>query len=601
MGMRRLLVTAALLLGGTLGVHVSTFAWAPVSAPSAEPLDDESAVTAVRAAKERAYREALEGFKNAQAASPDDAGLAASRCRFISNFTDEDYGDWIEAAPEDHQACVEQLELHWKQAPEAQFYLYQQQWGDDAIAMGETLLKQVDAWPIPLRTQLYAAQARNYAEAEKNIQAGKLALLAARLGDSESVPMAMGELLRQRDEAGAARLLRETPAAVVGWRANRRLEAALKLKDPNVALTELRRYDNDTSVDLDAAIVARVYLKAKDAAAANKALGDTGSGEDDRQVRFDTALMAGDIAVAAAQVRATDVDNVASNIERFAVLANYSPTALFRLPMLGMVLLAGGILLGLAVLPLVLLVPVHYRGLMRRVRGRVPAPMFPTVGLRHAWWGLALMLALPLLVTGVIEPRSLGVLFTGETLPAADPLFRLTLWSTIVCLLLLLPGVLGMGGAAFRGESTLLRQAGWLLAALVVLYAVAFLQGTWLRWRMEDSQTIQTEMVGLLLQGGKSAYGALLTFALIAVLVPIFEEVVFRGLLLGGMSRHISFGWANLIQALLFALIHNDLPRFFFYFTMGLLAGGLVRKTRSLTPAIALHAINNGAAFLLTL
>jgi uncharacterized protein len=605
MGMRRLFATAALLLGGSWGMHAGAFGLtaAPVPTPvsPAAPVDDETAVAAVRTAKELAYRQALEGFRSAQATAPDDAGLAVSQCRFIDNFTDEDYGEWIESASADHEACLEQLQLRWRQAPEARFYLYQQQWGEDAIAMGETLLELADAWPVPLRTQLYAAQARNYTVAGNTIRAGKLALLAARLGDSESVPVAVGELLRLGDEAGAARLLRETPAATIGWHADRRLQAALTLKNPEVALTELRRYHGNKAVNLDTALVARIYLNAKDVAAASKALGDTGVGDGDSQVRFDTALMGGNIAVAVAQVRVTDVDNLASNLERFAVLATHFPSALLHFPMLGMALLAGGILLGLAALPVLLLAPVHYRGLARRVRGRVLKPMFPTVGLRHAWWGLALMLALPFLVTGLVEPRSLAVLFAGETLPAADPLFRLTLWSTVACLLLLSPSIWGMGRSAFQGESTLLRQAGWLLVALAVLYAVAFLQGAWIQWRMEDSRTMQTEMVDLLVQGGRSAYGPLLAFALMAVLVPIFEEVVFRGLLLAGMARHISFGWANLIQALLFAVVHNDFPRFFFYFTMGLLAGGLVRKTRSLTPAIALHAINNGAFFLIAL
>ena len=264
-----------------------------------------------------------------------------------------------------------------------------------------------------------------------------------------------------------------------------------------------------------------------------------------------------------------------------------------------MALVSGGILLCLSLLPVLLLMPVHYRGLARRVQGRAPAPVFPRTGLRHAWWGLALMLALPFLVAGFVTPGSLALLFTGEQLPEPDALFRLTLWSTIACLVLLVPAVHWLGRGAFRGEGTWLRQAGWLLVGLVAVYAVAFLQGAWLTWSVEDSRTVQTETVGRLLEGGKSMYGPVLTLVLMAILVPVYEEIVFRGLLLGGMARHISFGWANTIQAVLFALIHNDLPRFLFYFAMGVVTGLLVRKTRSIMPAIALHAINNAVFFLL--
>ncbi|MGH8062954.1 MAG: lysostaphin resistance A-like protein, partial [Pseudoxanthomonas sp.] len=473
------------------------------------------------------------------------------------------------------------------------------EWADDAITKGEELIKHSASWPVALRAELLAKQAGNYSQAKDQAQAKKLSLQAARLGDSGSVPKAVEELLRQRDQAGAARLLRDTAAAKTSWAANSRLEAALKIEDPAVALAELHRYDGK-EFGLDGATVARVHLKSKDAASARKALAESGHGEDDTQVRFDTAVLGGDVKAASAQVHATDVENLGNNIQRFAVLLTDSPSAIFQWSMMGMAMLAAVILLTLALMPGALLVPVHYRGLMRRVRGRTPLPLFPSVGLRHAWWGLALLLALPFLVAGVIAPRSLAVLFAGETLPAADALFRLTLWSTVISLLLLSPIVWSLGRTSFRGDGALLRQAGWVLAALLVLYAVAFLQGMVLRWTMKDTATIQTEMIGQLLDGGKLFFGAVATFTLMAVLVPIFEELVFRCLLLGGMARHISFGWANLIQALLFATAHGDPPRFFFYFTMGLLAGGLVRKTRSLTPAIALHAINNGVAFLLT-
>ena len=77
---------------------------------------------------------------------------------------------------------------------------------------------------------------------------------------------------------------------------------------------------------------------------------------------------------------------------------------------------------------------------------------------------------------------------------------------------------------------------------------------------------------------------------------PLFEELTFRGLLLGGFARHLSFGWANGLQAFLFACMHGDPPRFLFYFAMGLLTGALVRRTNSLAPAIALHMLNNAVS-----
>ncbi|HJU40791.1 MAG TPA: CPBP family intramembrane glutamic endopeptidase, partial [Tahibacter sp.] len=74
---------------------------------------------------------------------------------------------------------------------------------------------------------------------------------------------------------------------------------------------------------------------------------------------------------------------------------------------------------------------------------------------------------------------------------------------------------------------------------------------------------------------------------------PLVEELVFRGFLLGGLSRHVGFATANVVQASVFAAFHADPPRLPFYFTLGLLAGWLVRRSGGLAPALALHALNN--------
>ena len=110
-------------------------------------------------------------------------------------------------------------------------------------------------------------------------------------------------------------------------------------------------------------------------------------------------------------------------------------------------------------------------------------------------------------------------------------------------------------------------------------------------------ETLQTRTVDALARGATEAHGVAVGLLLMALLVPIVEELIFRGLFLGGLTRYISFGWANFIQASLFALSHDDLPRVPFYLALGLLAGWLVKHTGALGPAIALHALNNLLAF----
>jgi len=89
------------------------------------------------------------------------------------------------------------------------------------------------------------------------------------------------------------------------------------------------------------------------------------------------------------------------------------------------------------------------------------------------------------------------------------------------------------------------------------------------------------------------SYGFGIAFLLIAVIVPVYEEIIFRGVILGVVEKKLGFVFANIFQALLFALIHYDLKLFIFYFIFGLITGNFVNKTKGLLAGIIFHGINN--------
>jgi len=91
-------------------------------------------------------------------------------------------------------------------------------------------------------------------------------------------------------------------------------------------------------------------------------------------------------------------------------------------------------------------------------------------------------------------------------------------------------------------------------------------------------------------------YGGFGLFLILVVSTPIFEELIFRGVLLNAMAKHISFGWANLIQAGLFAAIHEQATMFVYYLSIGLVMGWMLRRSHSILPGIISHAMINGLA-----
>lgn len=88
-------------------------------------------------------------------------------------------------------------------------------------------------------------------------------------------------------------------------------------------------------------------------------------------------------------------------------------------------------------------------------------------------------------------------------------------------------------------------------------------------------------------------YGWLGAFMKVAVVAPIVEELIFRGLILHGFRRNYNGFVAVFMSALLFALFHLNPWQFPATFVLGLLLGWIVIRTNSIILSILGHSINN--------
>jgi membrane protease YdiL (CAAX protease family) len=86
---------------------------------------------------------------------------------------------------------------------------------------------------------------------------------------------------------------------------------------------------------------------------------------------------------------------------------------------------------------------------------------------------------------------------------------------------------------------------------------------------------------------------------LLCVVAPITEEIVFRGLILQGLTKRSRAVTAILVSSFLFAVLHLNpwqaVPAFF----LGILFGWWFLRTESLWPCLWGHALNNGLPALL--
>ncbi|MBQ9117541.1 MAG: CPBP family intramembrane metalloprotease, partial [Clostridia bacterium] len=84
---------------------------------------------------------------------------------------------------------------------------------------------------------------------------------------------------------------------------------------------------------------------------------------------------------------------------------------------------------------------------------------------------------------------------------------------------------------------------------------------------------------------------------ILCVFAPIFEELLFRGVML---SHHLKYGaWhACIITSLYFGFFHMNLQQLFYTFVGGLFMAMVVLKTGSLITSMIIHALLNFTSFL---
>lgn len=86
-----------------------------------------------------------------------------------------------------------------------------------------------------------------------------------------------------------------------------------------------------------------------------------------------------------------------------------------------------------------------------------------------------------------------------------------------------------------------------------------------------------------------------LPFFYMALLAPVAEELIFRGLILRYEEQVLPYFAANLIQAFLFGVYHQNIVQFVYAFLVGLLLGCLCKRYESLFVAMLVHAVVNAS------
>ncbi|MEB3256517.1 MAG: CPBP family intramembrane glutamic endopeptidase [Synechococcaceae cyanobacterium] len=269
------------------------------------------------------------------------------------------------------------------------------------------------------------------------------------------------------------------------------------------------------------------------------------------------------------------------------------------------------LLVGVSVVPVVLVLlglALLLRRLWVALRGVAPTPP-PLQGPPLSAVDATLLIAGGFVVLGeVVMPELLQLLLAaGLEALAVPPALAQGLQVLLLYLGLMAAPLLILAAMLPRGPRP---EGGWLqwhlrpvatalgqaLATVLMVLPLVALSG-WLVERIWGDPGGSNPLLDLVLTSPDPR--ALFCFGLTAiVLAPLFEEVLFRGVLLPVAGRHLGGPAAVLMSAAVFAAAHLSLGELVPLFVLALGLGWLRWSSGRLLPCVLMHAMWNGLTFL---
>ena len=196
-------------------------------------------------------------------------------------------------------------------------------------------------------------------------------------------------------------------------------------------------------------------------------------------------------------------------------------------------------------------------------------------------------LALQVLAGGIIQGVYLLWKGPGAVLDATGTILTIVLFSVVTM-------------ALFLRQKWAVVARHWIQTRpwVVLVWCVLAALGTiipsgWLQEQMPELPNIVEEEFDMIL---RDRYG----YFVVGLLVPLAEELVFRGAILRSLLKWNSRPWvAILISAVLFSAAHMNPAQIPHTLLIGLLLGWLYYRTDSIVPGVVFHWVNNTVAYVL--
>jgi membrane protease YdiL (CAAX protease family) len=194
-------------------------------------------------------------------------------------------------------------------------------------------------------------------------------------------------------------------------------------------------------------------------------------------------------------------------------------------------------------------------------------------------------------VTGGISYAAFGSMSQSVRAQAVTLLVYAAL--TVTLCLFFRPAASGPISLRFTGAKALAASVGIFVVTVVVIVLFYFCLGS----IFGSVPSVARQIVSIATDAGRlkgqPATAWIIAIARGCLLVPVFEEVLFRGLLLGWLRRYMREDLAVVAMAALFALEHGSLIVAPYALIFGISLGYVRLRTHSTLNTVVIHCLNN--------
>ncbi len=142
---------------------------------------------------------------------------------------------------------------------------------------------------------------------------------------------------------------------------------------------------------------------------------------------------------------------------------------------------------------------------------------------------------------------------------------------------------------------SVLKGIGYIVGGIVlflILVSIAFVLVVMIAPSIDPNQS---QDVGF--EFGKIGWGLWVSFVFTVIVIPIIEELYFRGIIFPAVTKR--FGWIIGIagSSMVFAVLHGQYNVMIYTFILGCVLCVMYVRLKSIVPGIIFHIINNAVAF----